>query len=332
MTKSILVTGGCGFIGHHFVEHVLINTDWNIIIIDKLTYASMGFSRLEDQIFQIAIKSQRLKVLTWDLSNELSIGMRRELGIINIIVHMAAETHVDNSIKMPGIFVQNNIMSTFYLLEYARTLQDLECFFYFSTDEVYGPALGDKLYKEDERHNPTNPYSASKSAAEQLCIAYNNTYKTPIIRINVMNAFGEKQHVEKFIPKVIKRVLSGDVIDIHSYPDRMRSGTRFYIHARNIAAGVLFLLKNGSIGESYNLTGEKEVSNLEMAQTIAKIMEKELKYNMVDFHSDRPGHDLRYGLDGNKLFEMGFKLPLDFERSLRNVVNWTLENPLWLND
>lgn len=332
MSKTVLVTGGCGFIGHHFVEHALINTDWNIIIVDKLTYASKGFSRLDDQIFQIAIKSHRLKVLTWDLSNELSIGMKRELGLINIIVHMAAETHVDNSIKMPGIFVQNNIMSTFYLLEYARTLQDLEYFFYFSTDEVYGPALGNKLYKEDERHNPTNPYSASKSAAEQLCIAYHNTYKTPIIRINVMNAFGEKQHVEKFIPKVIKRVLSGDVIDIHSYPDKQRSGTRFYIHARNIAAGVLFLLKNGSIGESYNLTGEKEVSNLEMAQTIANIMKKELKYNMVDFHSDRPGHDLRYGLDGNKLFEMGFKLPLDFERSLENVVNWTLENPVWLND
>lgn len=332
MSKTVLVTGGCGFIGHHFVEHILINTNWNVIIIDKLTYASMGFSRLNDSIFQNAMKIKRLKVLTWDLSNELSVGMKRELGIVNIIVHMAAETHVDNSIKTPSIFVQNNIMSTLYLLEYARTLQDLECFFYFSTDEVYGPALGNKLYKEDDRHNPTNPYSASKSAAEQLCIAYHNTYKTPIIRINVMNAFGEKQHVEKFIPKVIKRLLSGDVIDIHSYPDKQRSGTRFYIHARNIAAGVLFLLKNGTVGESYNLTGEKEVSNLEMAQTIANIMKKELKYNMVDFHSERPGHDLRYGLDGNKLFEMGFQLPLDFEQSLQKVVNWTLENPLWLNE
>ena len=245
---------------------------------------------------------------------------------------MAAETHVDNSIKHPVSFVKNNIMSTLYLLEYARKLNKLETFFYFSTDEVYGPALGSKLYKEDERHNPTNPYSASKSGAEQLCVAYHNTYKIPIIRINVMNAFGEKQHVEKFIPKVIKKVLNNEVVKIHSYPDKKKSGTRFYIHARNIAAGVLFLLENGNIGESYNLTGEREVSNLEMAQIISKTMNKQLNYEMVDFHSSRPGHDLRYGLDGNKMFNMGWKLPVNFEDSIKKTVLWTLKNKEWLEE
>ncbi len=221
-------------------------------------------------------------------------------------------------------------MSTVHLLEFARELPNLELFFYFSTDEVYGPALGDKLYKEDERHKPTNPYSASKSAAEQICVSYHNTYKVPVIRINVMNAFGERQYVEKFIRKVIKKVLNDEVVEIHSYPDKKRSGTRFYIHARNIAAAVLFILIKGKVGEAYNVTGEREVSNLEMAQFIAKVMGKGLKYEMVNFHASRPGHDLRYGLDGNKLAKMGWRLPISFEDSLRKTILWTLENQVWL--
>ena len=245
---------------------------------------------------------------------------------------MAADTHVDNSISNPIPFIKNNIMSTVHMLEYARTLSNLEIFFYFSTDEVYGPALGNKLFQEDERHNPTNPYSASKSGAEQICVAYHNTYDVPVMRINVMNAMGERQHVEKFIPKVIKKVLNDELVEIHSYPDKKTSGTRYYIHARNIAAGVLFLLEKGTIGESYNLTGEKEVSNLEMAQIIADTIGKPLKYEMVDFHSDRPGHDLRYGLDGTKMQKMGWSLPIDFETSLRNTVKWTVDNQIWLEN
>ena len=245
---------------------------------------------------------------------------------------MAAETHVDNSIESPALFIHNNIMSTVNILEYARKLKCLQTFFYFSTDEVYGPALGDKMFKEDERHNPTNPYSASKSGAEQICIAYHNTYRLPIIRVNVMNAFGEKQHIEKFIPKVIKKILNDKTVYIHSYPDKTMSGTRYYIHARNIASGVLFLLENGKIGESYNLTGEKEISNLDMAKYIAHVMNKELKYEMVDFHSSRPGHDLRYGLDGSKMFNMGWSLPINFEDSLRKTITWTLNHPEWLEE
>ena len=327
MTKTVLITGGCGFIGHHFVEHIFANTNWKIIVLDKLTYASHGLERLRDTG---ALDSNRVKVFTYDLSHPLSIGLKKELGDINYIVHMAAETHVDNSISTPIPFIKNNIMSTVHILEYARTLKNLEIFFYFSTDEVYGPALGDKLFLEDERHNPTNPYSASKSGAEQICVAYHNTYNIPVMRINVMNAMGERQHVEKFIPKVIKKVLNNELVEIHSYPDKKTSGSRYYIHARNIAAGVLFLLENGTIGESYNLTGEKEVSNLEMAQIIADTIGKPLNYEMVDFHSDRPGHDLRYGLDGTKMKNMGWSLPIDFETSLRNTVRWTMENQKWL--
>jgi dTDP-glucose 4,6-dehydratase len=330
MTKKILITGGCGFIGHHFVEHVLKNTDWNIIILDKLNYASMGFERIREMgVFE----NKRVKVLTYDLQHAITIGMEKEIGLdINYIVHMAAETHVDNSISDPVNFIHNNIMSSVHLLEFARKCTNLQLFFYFSTDEVYGPALNDKLFKEDERHNPTNPYSASKSGAEQICIAYGNTYNIPIIRINVMNAFGERQHVEKFIPKVIKQILNDEMVLIHSYPDKETSGSRFYIHARNIADAVLFLIKNGKIGESYNLTGEKEVTNLEMAQIIALEMGKTLKYELVDFHSSRPGHDLRYGLDGSKMIEMGWKMPIAFMDSIKKTIAWTIENDKWLKE
>ena len=328
--KNIIITGGCGFIGGHFVEHVYRKTNWNIIILDKLNYASLGIQRLRDAQL---LNNPRIKLFTIDLCNSFEEGIKKELGNnINFIIHMAAETHVDNSIKNPVPFVMNNVLSTLNILEYARQCENLEKFFYFSTDEVYGSAPDEIYYKETDRHNPTNPYSASKSAAEQICIAYNNTYNVPLIMVNVMNAFGERQHVEKFIPKCIKSILNGEKIFIHSDKTCTKPGSRFYIHARNIASAVLFLINNGSIGELYHITGEKEVNNLEMAQFISRVLNKELIYELVDFHSDRPGHDERYALDGNKLFTLGWELPIDFEHSLKNTILWTLENPKWLEE
>lgn len=329
MSKTILITGGCGFIGHHFAEHIHKNTDWNIVIIDMLSYASKGFERLRSNNL---IDSSRVKIITYNLCTPLSDGIIKEFGDIHYIVHMAAETHVDNSIKEPVYVMTNNIQSTIHILEYARKLKTLELFFYFSTDEVFGPALNDTLYSEWDRHRPTNPYSASKSAGENICISYENTYKIPLIIVNVMNAFGERQYVEKFIPLCMKKILNDETIYIHSYPDKLKSGSRFYIHARNIANAVLFLIQNGKIGEKYNITGEKEVSNLELGLMIAKFMGKEFKYEMVDFHSNRPGHDLRYGLNGTKLFELGWNPNFDFEKSLEKTIKWTLENQEWLKE
>jgi dTDP-glucose 4,6-dehydratase len=329
MSKTILLTGGCGFIGHHFAEHIIKNTDWNVVIIDMLSYASKGLERLKNNKL---INNNRVKIITYNLCSPISVGLSKEIGDVNYIVHMAAETHVDNSIKDPVYVIENNIKSTVNLLEYARGLKSLEIFFYFSTDEVFGPALGDKLYIENDRHNPTNPYSASKSAAENICISYENTYKIPLMIVNVMNAFGERQHVEKFIPLCIKKILNNEKIFIHSYPNKLQSGSRFYIHARNISSAVLFLINNGKLGEKYNISGEKEVSNLELAQMIAKIMNKTLIYEMVDFHSDRPGHDLRYGLSGEKLRDLGWNPKFNFEQSLEKTVRWTLENSEWLEE
>jgi dTDP-glucose 4,6-dehydratase len=327
---KIIVTGGCGFIGHHLVQHLYKTTDWDIVIIDKLSYASRGFDRLRDINLY---GDKRITVLTVDIKYDLDKGIIHEIGDdVDYIVHMAAETHVDNSIENPRNCITNNVESTITMLQYAKTLPSLKKFIYFSTDEVFGPALNDTLYKEWDRHFPTNPYSASKSAGEQIALSYLNTYKVPILICNAMNVFGERQHIEKYIPLCIKKVLEDDTVIIHSYPECKKAGSRFYIHARNVAAAVMFLLDNGEIGDKYNITGEMEVTNLEMAQFIANTLGKELKYEMVDFHSTRPGHDLRYGLDGSKMKDMGWKLPVNFYDSLSKMILWTKDHPEWLDN
>jgi dTDP-glucose 4,6-dehydratase len=329
MSKTILLTGAAGFIGSHMAEHLNRQTDWNIVIIDKLTYASKGLDRLRDAGL---IFSPRVRFFSYDLIQPLSVGLIREIGTVDCIVHMAAETHVDNSIVEPARCIENNIISTVNILEYARQLQSLTKFFYFSTDEVFGVAPPGVSFKEWDRHKPTNPYSASKSGAESICISYENTYKIPLIIVNVMNAFGERQHVEKFIPKCIKYILQGQILDIHADLDCKNPGSRTYIHARNIAAAVLFLIDRGKLGEKYNIVGEKEMNNLEVAQFIADELGKECKYRLTSFHKARPGHDLRYSLDGTKLQEMGWNLPISFEDSLRKTINWTLKHKQWLEE
>jgi dTDP-glucose 4,6-dehydratase len=323
---TILITGGAGFIGHHFAEHVFRSTDWNIVIIDKLSYSSHGLQRLENSNI---LHNPRTKVFTTDLTVPLSDGIISEIGDVDYIVHLAAETHVDNSIDHPIPFIRNNIDSTVNILEYARTLKTLKKFLYFSTDEVYGPAPDNVSYREWDRYKPTNPYSGSKAASEMICMGYENTYKIPLIICNIMNVFGERQHVEKFIPKAIKTILEDGVLDIHTDKD-MKSGSRFYIHGRNVASAICFLLDNGEIGEKYNITGEKEVSNMEMAQIIADVIGKPLKYRLDNDCAYRPGHDLRYALDGSKLHSLGWNLPKTFEESLIKTIRWTIENPQWL--
>lgn len=329
--KKVIITGGAGFIGHHLVQSLLKTTDWELVLLDKLNYASNGFNRLRDIG---AVDNPRVKIFVSDLaSGPISVGIAKEMGKINYIIHMAAETHVDNSITNPEPFVRSNVLGTFNLLEYAKTLDNLERFVYFSTDEVFGPAPKGVAYKEWDRYNSTNPYSATKAAGEELCLAWANTYKVPIAISHTMNAFGERQHPEKFIPKVVKSVLSGDSITIHSDPTKTISGSRFYIHCRNIAAAVQFILDNtDDPRDKYNIVGEKEVTNLALANSIADILGKPLNYTMTDFHSSRPGHDLRYALDGTKLRELGWNIPVPFETSLEKTIKWMTKpsNLQWL--
>ena len=348
--KRLLLTGGCGFIGHHFVEHLLKNTDWNIVILDRLSYASEGFDRLRDIK---AFDDKRVTTLAADFTKTIDEGLAKEIGEVNYIVHMGAETHVDNSITDAEPFVLSNVLGTMKMLEFARTLPKLEKFVQFSTDEVYGPAPGDYLYTETDRHNPTNPYAATKSGAEMLAMAYANCYNIPVMITNTMNVFGERQHPEKYIPGTINKILTGEKITIHANKDKTKAGTRFYIHARNVAAALLYLINkidmtvekyvtiNGlpHYQFKYNIVGELEVDNLELAQMINKNIKEitgatktDFKYELVDFHGARPGHDLRYGLSGQKLSDLGYEIPKAFEESLKKTIQWFLDkkNKRWL--
>lgn len=330
---KILVTGGCGFAGHHFIEHILKNTDWSVAVIDKLTYASGGLDRLRDiNVFS----ENRVQVFTADFSRQMSHGIVQEIGEVDYILHMGAETHVDRSIEDAEPFIQANVMGTYWMLEFARRQRDLKAFVYFSTDEVFGPAPEGWHFRENEAYNSTNPYAATKAGGEELAMAYANTHKVPVIVTHTMNMFGERQHPEKFIPKVIRKVLAGDTLTIHSDATRTKAGSRFYIHARNAADGVLFLLnlsqKIPMVRDKFNIVGEVEIDNLSLARMIADILGKPLQYEMVDFHSSRPGHDLRYALDGEKMLRLGWEPPVDFEKSLERTIQWTLDNPKWIED
>lgn len=328
---KILLTGGAGFIGHHFTEHLLKSTDWKIFILDRLSYASNGLERLRDiNVFD----EKRVFVFTADFTKPIEEGLQQEIGQVDYIVHMGAETHVDNSILDPRKFVYANVVGTLEVLEFARRQKNLKKFIYFSTDEVFGPAPEGVAYKEWDRYNSGNPYAATKAGGEELCLAYANTYKLPIIITHTMNVFGERQHPEKFIPKVVQKVRAGETVTIHANKEKTKAGSRFWIHARNVSAAMIFLLNNETKhGDKYNIVGEKEVDNLTLARLIAKILGTELTYEMVDFHSSRPGHDLRYALDGEKMRGMGWEIPRSFESSLESTIRWMIspEHKRWLH-
>ena len=327
VTMKLLVTGGCGFVGHHIIEHFLKNTDWEIVTIDKLTYAASGFDRVRDIK---AFDSSRVKFLTLDFIRDLSVGIVKEYSDVNYILHLGAETHVDNSIEDPKPFIYSNVVGTYNMLEFARKCKDLKAFVYFSTDEVFGPAPHGVEYKEWDRYNCTNPYSATKAGGEELCLAYMNTYGVKGFITHCMNIFGERQHPEKFIPICIRKIKDKEKVIIHGSADKKESGSRFYIHARNVASAVHFLLDKFEQREKYNIVGEKEFTNLDIAKAVANAMGKKLRYEIVDFHSARPGHDLRYALDGAKMKELGWETPMTIETTIKTTVEWTLENENWL--
>jgi dTDP-glucose 4,6-dehydratase len=324
---KVLITGGCGFVGHHFVEHFLKQTDWDIVTFDKLTYAASGLDRVRDIN---AFDDKRVDFYAVDFTREISEGVIQECRDVDYILHMGAETHVDNSITDPKSFVYSNVVGTFNMLEFARKCENLKAFVYFSTDEVFGPAPEGVDYKEWDRYDSRNPYSATKAGGEELVLAYMNTYKLPGYISHCMNIFGERQHPEKFIPICIRKIDAGEVVTIHGTPDKKKSGSRFYIHARNVANATHFLLDRFKQREKYNIVGEKELTNLELAQRVADAMGKELKYEIVDFHSSRPGHDLRYSLDGDRMMRMGWDTPMTLDETIKSTVLWTLKNRKWM--
>ena len=339
MSKTILITGGAGFIAHHVIDKILSTTDWKIVTLDRLDFSG-NLNRLNEIVISYPeSERKRVKVVHHDLKAELNPEITATIGNIDYISHLAAGSHVDRSITYPLEFVMDNVVGTAHILDYARKLDSIEQFAYFSTDEVFGPAPKGINYKENDRYNSTNPYSATKSGAEELVVAYENTYGLPSIITHTMNVFGERQNPEKYIPMVIKKVRDSETVSVHANKEKTIAGSRHYIHAKDVANALLFLLQydissfkpdeTGAKCQKFNIVGKDEINNLELAQFIAKVQNKDLIYEMVDFHSSRPGHDLRYALDGSKMANMGWTPQSAFKR-LESVIKWTLNNDRWL--
>lgn len=332
----VLVTGGAGFIAHHVIDEILNRTDWDVVSLDRLDYSG-NLNRLHNVLENSPHKS-RVKIVFHDLKAEINPHVVSHIGKVDIILHLAAGSHVDRSIDFPMEFALDNTIGTLNILQYSRT-QDLQRFVYFSTDEVFGPAPDGVKYKEQDRYNSTNPYSASKAAAEEFCVAFENTYQLPIYITHTMNVFGERQSPEKFIPLCTRRIHKGEKITIHSDPSKTKAGSRHYIHARDVADALLFLLHQPTISmvdyggakcPKFNIVGKEEWDNLRVATTISDIQNKPLHYEMVDFHSSRPGHDLRYALDGSLMQKLGWVPQMDVMERLRQTVFWSLKNEEWL--
>ena len=339
--KKILITGGAGFIAHHIIAHIIKNTDWEIVTLDRLDLSG-NLNRLHEILDEFSIKDKkRLKIVFHDLKAEINSQIKSELGSPDMILHLAAASHVDRSIIYPMEFVLDNVVGTVNLLDFARSLKNLEKFVYFSTDEIFGNAPEGVSYKEYDRYNSTNPYSASKASAEEFCVAYENTYKLPIIITHTMNVFGERQHPEKFIPMTIQRVRDSEKVFIHANKEKTKAGSRHYIHAQDVADGLMFIigLKNykheGDFGNAkcpkFNLVGPEEINNLDLAQKIAEVQKRELIYELIDNHSSRPGHDLRYSLSPNLLKSLGWEPKIKLSKRIEEVVDWSLKNKRWLS-
>jgi dTDP-glucose 4,6-dehydratase len=335
--KRVLLTGASGFVGSHVLRHILVNTDWEIVCPTTFTHKGMT-DRIRIAVLGVDDDYKRVKVVRCDLTAPISAVTAHEFGKIDYVINVASESHVDRSIELPAPFIINNVSLICHLLDWARIAQP-ERIVQVSTDEVYGPAPVGHAHKEWlDQHLPSNPYSASKAAQEDIAFSYWRTYDLPITITNTMNIIGEMQDTEKFMPMVIKKVLSGEEMSIHASPTG-EIGSRFYLHARNQADGLLHVLTQDfpkysdtvAMPERFHIVGEREVNNLEMAQMIADAVGKPLNYKLEDFHSSRPGHDLRYALDGKKITDTGWKLPIPLEESIRKTVEWTLAHPEWLS-
>jgi len=326
MAETILVTGGCGFIGTNFVRHMLERHDYNIVNLDKLTYAG-NLENLED-----IASDGKYTFVRGDIASMGDVEAVFERSI-DIVVNFAAESHVDRSIMDPDAFIRTNVNGTFNLLELARK-KGVGRFAQISTDEVYG-SLGDSgAFREDTPLSPNSPYSASKTAADILAMAYFKTYGMPVVITRCSNNYGPYQFPEKLIPLITLNAMSGKPLPVYGDGRQIRD----WLYVGDHCEAIWEIVQRGTPGETYCIGGNNQPTNIEIVQTICALLDEFLPDSPNTPHSglirhvtDRPGHDRRYAMNINKIQrELGWEPRHELAGGLRATVRWYLDHPEWV--
>ena len=305
---TILVTGGAGFIGSNLLHHLVATENERIVCLDKMGYAS-NFHFIEHLDIPIEVV---------DISNFDAVKQVFRKHQPSTVFHLAAESHVDNSIDNCFPFIQSNIVGTVNLLEASRTY-GVERFMHISTDEVFG-SIPEGSFTETTPYDPRNPYSASKASSDHFVMAYHNTYGLPVTITNCSNNYGPRQYIEKLIPKAIFNVMNGKKVPI--YGDGMQ--IRDWLYVQDHCEALTEVWKRGRVGEKYNMGGQSEISNIELIKEILVILEKRSMYEYV---SDRPGHDKRYSTDITKIkTELGWSPRYSLGTGLYQTIHWYKQN------
>lgn len=324
--KTVLVAGGCGFIGAHFVRHLLKRTDWRVVNLDKLTYAG-DLNRLQG-----VDAGDRYRFVRGDITDQGLLNELFQEEAPGAVVNFAAESHVDRSILNPLPFLETNVMGVQALLEATRR-HGTDRFLQISTDEVYGDAEGRPPSTEDSPLRPGSPYAASKAAADLLCLAYQRTYNAPALIVRCCNNFGPLQFPEKLIPFMVGAALRGDDLPIYGDGGQQRD----WLYVEDACAAGQAVLERGAPGSIYNASTGSLRSNLDVVHTVCDLLAEEGGLDRRDlvgrirFVKDRPGHDRRYEVDAGRIRrEFGWSPQIPFETGLRQTVRWYLAHQTWL--
>ncbi len=336
--KNVLVTGGAGFIGCNFVRYLLLNEpDVRVINLDALTYAG-SLENLAD-----LPDPERHTFIQGDICDQRLTDELMAQYNIDTVVHFAAESHVDRSILGPTPFIQTNVVGTSVLLESARSFWETEGllpakrvrFHHISTDEVYGSLeASDPPFSESTPYSPNSPYAASKASSDHLVRAYAHTYGVPVTITNCSNNYGPYQFPEKLISLSILNALSGEALPIYGDGQQIRD----WLHVEDHCEAVWLVLKDGGLGETYNVGGNNQPTNLEIVRTLCAVLDQKAPNSghaphasLITFVADRPGHDRRYAMDTGKIRrELGWRPRYDLESGLERTVEWYLDNPRWI--